>query len=312
MNPPLISIIVPVYNVEQYLDECVESLVQQTYQNLEIILVDDGSLDCSPQKCDEWMQKDSRVKVLHKPNGGSSDARNAGIEASKGKYLMFVDSDDFISNNTVDELYDLIISTDADLACGGFFKYFENGASKEIYNSIISQTQVTISGNDMIRLLLDSKIDCSSCCKLYRRTTIADHRFAKGRSNEDMLFLFYLYSDCYRSAYTAHRYYYYRDTPGSVTGCVSVRTMDTLKNALEMKEFVYTNSIPINGEMKNYLCRTCLELGYAIQREKAQKKFPDETLYVKRHIKKHLAYIIMSPHYNWRDIAHMLINLYKL
>ena len=103
-NQSLISVIVPVYKVEQYLDKCVESIVNQTYRNLEIILVDDGSPDNCPAMCDGWAKRDYRIKVIHKANGGLSDARNAGIEVAQGEYICFVDSDDYLESNYLKEL----------------------------------------------------------------------------------------------------------------------------------------------------------------------------------------------------------------
>ena len=113
---PLISIIVPVYNVEEYLDKCVESIVNQTYKNIEVILVDDGSPDNCPKMCDDWAKKDKRIKVIHKKNGGLSDARNKGIDESKGEYLSFVDSDDYITDNYVELLYNIISKEHADIS----------------------------------------------------------------------------------------------------------------------------------------------------------------------------------------------------
>ena len=107
----LISVIVPVYKVEKYLNKCVQSIIQQTYTNLEIILVDDGSPDNCPQMCDEWAKKDSRIVVIHKKNGGLSDARNAGIAVAKGKYIGFVDSDDYIESTMYEDLYLAISKT---------------------------------------------------------------------------------------------------------------------------------------------------------------------------------------------------------
>ena len=115
----LISIIVPVYRVEPYLDRCVQSIVDQTYQNLEIILVDDGSPDNCPAMCDAWAAKDSRVKVIHKENGGLSDARNAGLAAAAGEYIGFVDSDDWISPDMYRLLYENMAEHGSDVsACG--------------------------------------------------------------------------------------------------------------------------------------------------------------------------------------------------
>ena len=104
----LISIIVPVYRTEKYLDRCVESIVNQTYKNLEIILVDDGSPDDCPKMCDEWAKKDKRIKVIHKENGGVSSARNIGIKSAKGKYIGFVDSDDYIEKEMYESLIDVL------------------------------------------------------------------------------------------------------------------------------------------------------------------------------------------------------------
>ena len=105
MQQPLLSVIVPIYNVENYLDRCVESIVNQTYKNLEIILVDDGSPDNCPRMCDKWAEKDSRIKVVHKENGGLSDARNAGIPLTKGEIISFIDSDDWIEPAAYESLY---------------------------------------------------------------------------------------------------------------------------------------------------------------------------------------------------------------
>lgn len=102
---PLISVIVPVYNVEKYLNKCVESIVNQTYNNLEVILVDDGSPDNCPKMCDAWAEKDNRIKVIHKPNGGLSSARNAGMDVMQGQYVMFIDSDDYLELNAVEIMY---------------------------------------------------------------------------------------------------------------------------------------------------------------------------------------------------------------
>ena len=99
-----VSIIIPIYKVEKYLDECVNSVVKQTYNDLEIILVDDGSPDACPSMCDEWEIIDDRIKVIHKENGGLSDARNAGIKVMTGDYVLFVDSDDYLASNMVEEL----------------------------------------------------------------------------------------------------------------------------------------------------------------------------------------------------------------
>ena len=118
----LISIIVPVYKVEKYLDKCVQSIVDQTYQNLEIILVDDGSPDNCGAMCDVWAKKDSRIKVIHKENGGLSDARNAGIKAASGEYIFLLDGDDYILKNAIELMYKGVTENNADIAICNYKK----------------------------------------------------------------------------------------------------------------------------------------------------------------------------------------------
>lgn len=115
-NNELVSVIVPVYKVEPYLDRCVASILAQTYPNLEVILVDDGSPDNCPALCDAWAQRDSRIRVIHKKNGGQSDARNVGLDAASGAYISFVDSDDYIAENFIETLYDLLHEYHTDIS----------------------------------------------------------------------------------------------------------------------------------------------------------------------------------------------------
>ena len=116
MNEPLISVIVPVYNVEKYLENCVNTLVKQTYRNIEILLINDGSTDKSGWLCEELAQKDERIKVFHKPNGGLSDARNYGVEKANGEYIGFVDSDDYVHELMYEKLLNAIITSNADMS----------------------------------------------------------------------------------------------------------------------------------------------------------------------------------------------------
>lgn len=134
----LVSIIVPVYNVEKYLERCIDSLVNQTLKDIEIILVDDGSTDSSGRICDEYAKKDKRIKVIHKENGGVSSARNKGIEKSKGKYIMFCDSDDWIEHNMLEILYDNIEKKKTDIIFSGFYGdlYIDNNLYKSVSEGI--------------------------------------------------------------------------------------------------------------------------------------------------------------------------------
>lgn len=133
MKEDLISIIVPVYKVENYLSKCLDSMICQTYKNIEIILVDDGSPDNSGKICDDYAKKDSRIKVIHKENGGLSDARNAGLKIATGKYIGFVDSDDYISVEMYEKLYNQAKKEDADIACCNYYRVkMEKNLIKEL------------------------------------------------------------------------------------------------------------------------------------------------------------------------------------
>lgn len=132
---PKISIIVPVYNVEKYLEKCVRSILAQTFTDFELILVDDGSPDSSGAMCDQFAEQDQRVKVIHKENGGLSDARNAGIEIATGEYLGFVDSDDYIADDMYELLYTNIVKEDADLSICGIYDVYEGRANCKKFNT---------------------------------------------------------------------------------------------------------------------------------------------------------------------------------
>ena len=128
MKSPLVTVVIPVYNTEKYLDRCIESIINQTYTSLEIILVDDGSVDNCPQMCDNWCDKDRRIKVIHKENAGLGYARNSGISAATGQYICFVDSDDFIQPETITECYFSIKIHNADIVSFGYRQLAKDGS----------------------------------------------------------------------------------------------------------------------------------------------------------------------------------------
>lgn len=178
----LISIVLPIYNVENYIEKCMESVLNQTYKNIEIILVDDGSPDNCPIICDQYVKEDNRVKVVHKENGGLSDARNAGIKVANGDYITFIDSDDYVDKDYVEFLYNTIEETDADIAIGGHRVIYDSGKiiEKETHeNSVLEPKKV------LERILYDDGIDLSAWGKLYKRYLFNDIKFPKGRLFED-------------------------------------------------------------------------------------------------------------------------------
>lgn len=181
----LISIIIPIYNVEPYLERCIHSVMIQTYQNLEIILVDDGSPDKCGDICEYFSQMDSRIKVFHKINGGLSDARNFGVEQSNGKYITFVDSDDYISPNYVEILFELLKSHDADISCCCMIETTESTVTYGV-NSAIPSVQL-LTGKETCRELLGNLYHTlvTACGKLYKRNIVKKYSFPVGKKHED-------------------------------------------------------------------------------------------------------------------------------
>lgn len=180
---PKISVIIPVYNVEKYLDRCLESVVNQTYKNLEIILVDDGSTDSSGKKCDEYAINDSRIKVLHKSNGGLSDARNVAISICKGEYITFVDSDDWICTNLIEHLYNNLIIAEADVSIGLFQRVYDDVAIKRQHNDI---SICEYSGKEAIRQMYGvCSFSAHAWGKLYKRHFFNEIHYPKGKIYED-------------------------------------------------------------------------------------------------------------------------------
>lgn len=184
MRNPLISVIVPVYNIEKYLPRCIESIRKQTYNNLEIILVNDGSTDTSGTICDEFAKKDTRIRVIHKENGGSSSARNAGIENAKGEYLGFVDSDDYIESEMYEKMICAIEETDCGIIQVARDEIDEDGNLMPGL-CLMPDTMQKYSAGEFLKELLLHKGDCSFCTKILKRDLFFEKRFPVGVLNED-------------------------------------------------------------------------------------------------------------------------------
>ncbi len=210
----MISVIIPVYNVEKYLDKCIRSVVEQTYKNLEIILVDDGSSDQCGAICDKWAERDERIRVIHKANGGVSDARNAGLDLASGTYIGFVDSDDYIHPEMYQRLYEKIKKCDADLALCGFDWVDEQD------NTIIRSEKTPYEGlvekKDAIRNILFNTLYVVVWNKLFKRELFLNRRFMYGKYGEDIFIMPELYNSCKRIVILSDKYYCYVQSPNSI------------------------------------------------------------------------------------------------
>lgn len=218
---PIVSVVVPVYNSAKYLSECIDSILAQTFKNIEIILINDGSTDCSASICDKYSLKHPNIKVVHKDNGGASSARNRGIDIARGVYIMFVDSDDTIVANMVENLYEIIIDNDSDISASLLRPTTDRERKLQNYDS-----------TSAIVALLTRKIDSSQCTKLYKTSLFTDLRFPEGVTNEDIVFLVKVYSKIDRLTYVNENYYFYRMNLQSVTH--SVEHVCDIYNNLEV------------------------------------------------------------------------------
>lgn len=218
-NNIMLSIIVPVYNVEKYLEECVQSLLNQTYQDYEIILVDDGSTDSSGKICDMMAEHSSKIRVIHKENGGLSSARNAGLKAARGRYMGFVDSDDYILPTMYEKLIYVMRKYRAQIASCKHFDFCMNSTLKEKNADIkITQDQVKVCNKrEIFKLLFTHRISESVWDKLYSADLLKDCHFAEGEINEDTSFVFHLLDKASKTVVIDQELYGYRTRQGSIT-----------------------------------------------------------------------------------------------
>lgn len=210
----LISVIVPIYGVEEYLQQCVNSIINQTYKNLEIILVDDGSPDNCPEICDCFAKEDDRIKVIHKKNGGLSDARNAGIECAKGKYFAFVDSDDWIESTMIENL--LCCCRKFGVKLASCARYITDGSSISAI-AFRGSEKVYSAENALNEILSGATIDVAAWDKLYARELFDVIRFPVGENNEDIAVFYKIIDTAGKIAHCGTMEYYYRNRPGSIT-----------------------------------------------------------------------------------------------
>lgn len=262
MHMELVSIIVPVYNVEKYLARCVDSLIHQTYSNIEIILVDDGSTDSSGELCDKFVLSDPRITVVHKKNGGLSDARNTGIENASGEYLMFIDSDDFIMPEMIEQLYksssddnDLVIC-DFDYVneVGKIIDFREKNALKE--------------GNwskEEFWNFLFSTSHCVCVCvwnKLYKKDWFSYIRFKTGKHNEDAFIIKSIIDQVSNIKYISKKLYCYTQRSDSIMGNYSLKNLDSVEAFTLMGEEFWSEHCLIFAESAITLALEFLLDGY--------------------------------------------------
>lgn len=233
-----ISVVIPVYKVEAYLEECLDSVVNQTYRNLEVILIDDASPDGCGAICDRYAEGDRRIRVVHKEvNGGLAEARNTGMEYATGVFLFFVDSDDWLAEDTLEKLYGGLKKYQADCCVGACVIVLEKeGGEKEVKRGSKKPERVETAHEAMEHVLLEGS---SSCNRLYRREMLEGLRFPGGRINEDEPFALWAYDRMERIAFLDCETYFYRKRANSITtSAFSVKMADCVYNSRDNLAFV--------------------------------------------------------------------------
>lgn len=257
----MISIIVPIYKVEDYLHRCVDSLLGQTCRDFELILVDDGSPDRCGEICDEYAARDPRTLVIHKKNGGLSDARNAGLEIARGEYIAFVDSDDWVSPRYLELLLKALESTGSDicecsvLRTGGESYPTAEETEPEVFETVPAMEQ----------LICDGKFHQHVWNKLYRREVIGEIRFPRGKTNEDEFWTYQVFGRANRVTRIDTVLYNYFQRPGSIMGTgYSLKRLDALEAKLQRQNYLEAHFPQLTAAARINLHVTCMYSGQMV------------------------------------------------
>lgn len=279
---PRLSVIVPVYKVEPYIHQCIDSILNQTFNDFELILVDDGSPDKCGEICDEYAKQDSRIKVIHKENGGLSDARNFGIDVAKGDYITFVDSDDDIDKNMYQDMICFLEKNELDIICCD--TYLVRGNKKKFRprydnNKIFNQ-------NEAIIEILNGNLDNAAWNKIYKRYLFKNIRYPKGRIYEDVATTYKLVYLANKVGYLKKPYYYYYKRKGSIVASAfnSKSRYDCFLGYKERVEFAVKNNIICLNDCRRLSIETALSTltaFYANKESETSERFRNVVNFIK-------------------------------
>lgn len=309
----LLSVIVPVYNVENYLARCVDSILDQTYENLEVLLVDDGAKDSSGAICDAFAAKDSRVKVIHKVNGGLSSARNAGLEAAAGEYIAFVDSDDWIEPDAYAHLMDVMEKFDVRLVCGG--RYDVDGKTGEKKVGLCPKKEETISAEELVgRIFLWDGCDSSACDKLYHRSLLENFRFPEGKVCEDVPVTYKIVLEAEQVALSDRPFYNYYHRSGSISKAsdITEKTFHFSQHTEEIYPYIRDHHPAIEPQARYLRVRSLSHILLLLEQSEkdVRQNFSEEYRHARKELKKHTAFFLQSPYFGKKEkVTNLLLNL---
>lgn len=293
----LVSVIVPVYNVQQYLPKCVDSILAQTYANLEIILVEDGTKDDSGLICDDYARQDSRIRVIHKPNGGLSSARNAGLDIARGEYIVFADSDDWLEPDAYESMLSLAQQENVKLVCAG--RYDADGETGEKTLGLCPPRQEVISGEELVRRIFTwENIDSAAWDKLYHRSLFRERRYPVGKIVEDVPVTYLIALEAGQAAMLNKPVYNYLHRPGSITtASVSEKTFHFSQHTADIYPYI-RDKYPALADCARYLRVRSLAynlLTLDLAGKEIRTKFNREYGDSRKALAEHFFFILKSP-----------------
>ncbi len=305
---PEISIIVPVYNVEKYLDKCVNSILGQTFQDFELILVDDGSPDNCGKICDRYADIDKRLTVIHQENGGLSAARNAGIEVAKSRYIGFVDSDDYIAKDMYEVLYRNILKEKADLSVCGIYDVYENR------EPIIKDPQYLILDKvKMIKLILEAKIvSVHAVNKLYKKELFENVRYPEGMITEDAAIILSLLEKTEKVVVDTRQKYYYYHRENSISSMkFSEKDLDTI-NVWEKNEiYILSNYPELSYQVHTRVCWSYFTVLDKMMNSQNVEEYRKDKNKIICYLRKNFTFIMKNQYFRVpRKIAAIMLKIY--
>ena len=310
----LVSVIVPVYKVEAYLGRCVDSILAQTHRNLEVILVDDGSPDRCGMICDEYAERDPRVCVIHKVNGGLSSARNAGIDVARGDWLEFVDSDDWIEPDAVENMLSLALEENAELVIGG--RWDVRAKTGEKRPGLCPTKREVVSAEEAVsRIFRWDNCDSSACDKLFARRLFREARFPMGVVTEDVPIMYKIVLDAGTVVFLDKPIYNYFHREGSITyTAVSEKNFHFSRHTAEILPFIQKYHPKLEWEARYLRVRS---LVYAVQSvdiasREDRKKFAQLCSTERKALRSHTGFILNCSLFGTREKLTYLLLAYNL
>ena len=303
----LISVIIPVFKVEKYLEKCIKSIVNQTIENLEIILVDDGSPDQCPKICDYWASKDSRIKVVHKKNGGLSDARNAGLDIAKGEYISFIDSDDWVALDMYEIMLKAMKEENADICACGIMGCYQNKNVPMPIRPIVGDSKSIFS-----MLYSDALYPVATWNKLYKRKCWLDLRFPEGKICEDAFTTYKLIAHANCIVQIEDILYFYRIRSNSImTSKFNVHKMDEEEAWRENYIFIEQNYPELKKMAYDFYLQRVNKLIHSMD-VLERIEFKKEYEYLHQILKENLFYILIRSQMKMKCRIRLFLDYYSL